>query len=145
MSIARKVDGRERNVPQKACFGTLHICKGRKTTWNTYPIEEIKLLWNSPQNKIFLEKNKFVLTYWKGNRKKITQILQVINLNFVFKTKTSFVVCCEGRRAVLIYSNAKTSIKTFLELWLWHPFKSRLVASHCHFKEDLFSGLTKLG
>lgn len=54
----------------------------------------------------------------KGEQKKITQILQVINLNFVFKTKTSFVVCCEGRRAVLIYSNAKTSIKTFLELCL---------------------------
>lgn len=75
MSIAREVDGRERNVPQKACFGTLYIWKGRKTTWNTYPIEKIKLFWNLPQNKIFLEKTKFVLTNWKGNRKKITQIL----------------------------------------------------------------------
>lgn len=58
VSIAREVDGRERNVPQKACFGTLSIGKGRKTTWNTYPIEKIKLLWNLSWNKIFPEKTE---------------------------------------------------------------------------------------
>lgn len=30
VSVAREVDGRERNVPQKACFGTLSVGKRKK-------------------------------------------------------------------------------------------------------------------
>lgn len=32
MSVAREVDGRERDVPQEASFGALCVSKGRETT-----------------------------------------------------------------------------------------------------------------
>lgn len=75
----------------------------------------------------------------RGTENKITPILQVINLNFVFKNKTNFIVWCEEEGAVLIYANGKTSTETILECCLRHPCKSLLMAGHWHFQEDLFS------
>lgn len=121
VSVAREIDGWERNVPQKACFGTLSVGKGRKTTWNTYPIEKIKLLWNLSWNKIFPEKTELYSQGEKVTEKKksIAQILQVINLNFLFKNKTNFI---EEEGVVLAFSNSKISIQVILGLCLWQPF-----------------------
>lgn len=135
VSIAREVDGRERNVPQKACFGTLSVGKGRKTTWNTYPIEKIKLLWNLSWNKIFPEETELYSQVKRVTEKKksIAQILQVINLNFLFKNRTNFI---EEEGVVLALANSKISIQV---IWGLGDILSLLMTGHWHFKEVLFS------
>lgn len=48
-------------------------------------------------------------------KKSIAQILQVINLNFLFKKKTNFI---EEEGVVLAFSNSKISTQVILELCL---------------------------